>query len=538
MKYMLRFFILTAVYLLFFSPSAEAQFVRAAGGSGSEIRTTAVSNGGGGIIVTVTTDSPTLTYETGGPPASLNFTGNRGSAVLEYDDAGNLLDAFQIVSTESVDIVDSVPDGSGGLWVVGLYSGTVDFDPGPGVASETSGSDATFVANYTTSGSLGTLFVLPANVLGLGIAVDPNTNGPVVTGRFTGTVDLDPGAGTANVTQQGTFAMFLARYTAAGAYITGFGLTNAAGNTSSTARVTGSSALAVDVSGVAYVAGIFRGSIDFDPGPGTSTVSGTNSALFIAAYDNANILQWRNPYNTVATNGADDLELDGSGNLYVSGVFGGTINTSAGSFTASGASDGFVLRANTLGVVSEFWQFGGTSGTFGTDRIWDVALDGSGALTIGGQFSGTTDFDRGPGTTSRTSPSGVSYVVARYPSGSTTPDFATIKGASAGGVAARRVVPGAGGRTFAAGLFDNGVLFNPAGGDGRTSAGANDAFILGLENGALPVELAAFDAVSDGPDVVLSWQTASETNNAGFAVEQKLDVAGERGASSEWTEVG
>ncbi|MEM6337471.1 MAG: T9SS type A sorting domain-containing protein, partial [Bacteroidota bacterium] len=80
--------------------------------------------------------------------------------------------------------------------------------------------------------------------------------------------------------------------------------------------------------------------------------------------------------------------------------------------------------------------------------------------------------------------------------------------------------------------------FNPAGGDSRTGEGANDAFILGLENGALPVELAAFDAVSDGPDVVLSWQTASETNNAGFAVEQKLDVAGERGASSEWTEVG
>jgi hypothetical protein len=46
----------------------------------------------------------------------------------------------------------------------------------------------------------------------------------------------------------------------------------------------------------------------------------------------------------------------------------------------------------------------------------------------------------------------------------------------------------------------------------------------------LPVELAAFAATADAGDVVLTWQTASETNNAGFSVEQQ------RG-SGEWTEV-
>ena len=35
----------------------------------------------------------------------------------------------------------------------------------------------------------------------------------------------------------------------------------------------------------------------------------------------------------------------------------------------------------------------------------------------------------------------------------------------------------------------------------------------------LPVELTAFEAVRDGAAVLLTWQTASETNNAGFAVE-------------------
>ncbi len=35
----------------------------------------------------------------------------------------------------------------------------------------------------------------------------------------------------------------------------------------------------------------------------------------------------------------------------------------------------------------------------------------------------------------------------------------------------------------------------------------------------LPVELAGFEAMRDGEAVVLAWQTASETNNAGFTVE-------------------
>ena len=36
---------------------------------------------------------------------------------------------------------------------------------------------------------------------------------------------------------------------------------------------------------------------------------------------------------------------------------------------------------------------------------------------------------------------------------------------------------------------------------------------------AVPVELVGFDALQDGSDVLLSWETASETNNAGFEVQ-------------------
>ncbi len=50
-------------------------------------------------------------------------------------------------------------------------------------------------------------------------------------------------------------------------------------------------------------------------------------------------------------------------------------------------------------------------------------------------------------------------------------------------------------------------------------------FIVKPNLGELPVDLVAFEALLDGGDVVLGWETASETNNAGFDVEQ-LDGAG------------
>ena len=55
-----------------------------------------------------------------------------------------------------------------------------------------------------------------------------------------------------------------------------------------------------------------------------------------------------------------------------------------------------------------------------------------------------------------------------------------------------------------------------AGVDKLTGAGFIDA-----SDATLPVELVAFDAVADDQAVLLTWETASETNNAGFRVEQR-----------------
>ncbi|MEM6647596.1 MAG: T9SS type A sorting domain-containing protein, partial [Bacteroidota bacterium] len=51
-------------------------------------------------------------------------------------------------------------------------------------------------------------------------------------------------------------------------------------------------------------------------------------------------------------------------------------------------------------------------------------------------------------------------------------------------------------------------------------------YSIGEAETALPVELVAFTGTLDGAAAVLAWQTASETNNAGFSVEmQTADAA-------------
>lgn len=49
-------------------------------------------------------------------------------------------------------------------------------------------------------------------------------------------------------------------------------------------------------------------------------------------------------------------------------------------------------------------------------------------------------------------------------------------------------------------------------------------FTLAKTGGVLPVELAGVTARADGRDAVLSWTTASETNNAGFRIQQQTDT--------------
>ena len=153
-------------------------------------------------------------------------------------------------------------DSSGNVFTVGEFLQTADFDPGPGSANLTSGgSRDAFVSKLDSAGNFVWVSQLggSGNVRAYAMAVDPA--GSVYTvGNFENTADFDPGSGVANLTSAGSNDVFVSKLDGAGSLVWARQL----GGTSSE----GASGVALDGARSVYTVGQFRGTADFDPGPG------------------------------------------------------------------------------------------------------------------------------------------------------------------------------------------------------------------------------------------------------------------------------
>jgi hypothetical protein len=176
-----------------------------------------------------------------------------------------------------------------------------------------------------------------------------NSGNTYILGRFSGTVDLDPTNGVSNFT--GNVITFNPDY-----FLVKLSPTNQLQwirtwqpNISflPSLRMEG---LAVDDLGNAYLAGFFRGSIDFDPNQGFTILSNGFEEAFVLSISNIGMLNWVR--RTQGTSGGYFNDLDVSGNtLFLLGYFSGgnDINTNPLDtliFTQGGQA---VISLNTSG---------------------------------------------------------------------------------------------------------------------------------------------------------------------------------------------
>src|SRR5437868_5783806 len=90
----------------------------------------------------------------------------------------------------------------------------------------------------------------------------------------------------------------------------------------------GSSAIKTDATGNIYSTGVFRASADFDPGPGTYNLNTSiGNDAFISKLDPSGNMIWaRQVGGPNDSDGGNDIAVDGSGNVYVTGYFNATAN--------------------------------------------------------------------------------------------------------------------------------------------------------------------------------------------------------------------
>ena len=151
---------------------------------------------------------------------------------------------------------------------------------------------------------------------------------------------------------------------------------------------------AVDSSGNVYQVGSFTGTVDFDPGTGTTNVAAVGGQdAFVEKLDSTGKLVWVKTFSGTSNEKATSITLDSSGNPIVTGWYQGTVDFDASStvnnLTSQGAEDTFIVKLSSNGV----FQWAKTVGGTGSDQGFAVTTDSSSNILVAGKFSGTADFD-------------------------------------------------------------------------------------------------------------------------------------------------
>lgn len=147
---------------------------------------------------------------------------------------------------------------------------------------------------------------------GRAVSVDSSGNA-YVTGEFQDVADLDPGAGTDERTSAGETDIFVSKISATGEYLWSFAFGDSGSDSGEK--------IAIDASGDMYVAGRFRGTIDFDPGLGTQDRTCADWCVFIAKYTPDGDFLWVRK-GEMYTASVEDIAVDTSGSIVMAGSMG------------------------------------------------------------------------------------------------------------------------------------------------------------------------------------------------------------------------
>lgn len=160
--------------------------------------------------------------------------------------------------------------------------------------------------------------------------------------------------------------------------------------------------IAFDALGNVYVAGVFKGTADFDPGAGTHTLTanGSSQDIFIAKYNSGGDYVWAVNLGNSNDEMVNKIAVDAGGNVYATGYFFGTVDFDPGvtdqNLTAIGYTDAFVFKLDALGNYVWAKQIGGAGS--GGEIGQSITVDASGNILIVGYYDGTPDLDPGTNT--------------------------------------------------------------------------------------------------------------------------------------------
>lgn len=237
-----------------------------------------------------------------------------------------------------------------------------------------------------------------------GVAVDKFDN-VYIAGNFrsTITVDLSGISAPINLTSNGDYDIFIAKYTPDGKLIWAKSIGGSALDQVNNLTVD-------DESNVIFGGQFSSFSMDSDPGSGTFNLNnaGGNDA-FIVKLDLDGNFKWAKNVGGSSTEYGHVVAADRLGNVIFVGSYSSNISLGGFNLLPKGGLDGFMVKYDKNGNIQ--WAYG--FGSFGTDEIRHVITNTNNEIIIMGYFSSNIDLNpKGPANNiTGTSPN---YFIAKY----------------------------------------------------------------------------------------------------------------------------
>ena len=337
--HILTFLFLSAIFIL---NAQQFEWAKSFGGTSADYSIDIITDASGNVY-TAGSFQGTIDFDPGVGVFNLTSNGGFDAFIQKMDSSGNFLWAKSMGGSVTDHFFTLTTDASGNVYTAGIFTGTIDFDPGVGVFNLT--SNGTIIQKMDASGNFLWAKSLPGTLPGrTSKSITTDTSGNVyTTGAFYGlNVDFDPGAGIFYLSSNGsTPDAFVQKMDALGNFlwVKSFG-----GNPEVEAY-----SITTDASGNVYTAGSFQGTIDFDPGAGVfNLTSNGGSDAFVQKMDALGNFLWAKFFGGTSDEEAYSIITDASGNVYTTGVFQGTVDFDPGvgtfNITSNGDFDGFVQK--------------------------------------------------------------------------------------------------------------------------------------------------------------------------------------------------
>ena len=388
-------------------------------------------------------------------------------------------------------ISTTVTDGAGNIYVCGSFSGTVNFNPWGAASTHTSnGNSDAFLAKFDKNASF--LWVRTWGGAGIdasaGLAVDSSGN-VYVSGKFQQTVDFMPGTSGFSRTSNGANDIFLVKYNTNGIlqWLRTWG-----GDLGDDGYL-----CAVDSSGNVYVVGDFSSNfVNFNTTGGSDIHARKGPAgsfdAYISKHDTNGNFQWARSWGGGWYTDGPSVAVDGSGNVYVAGMFENTVNFDPGggvdNHTAHGGAgctnpancpiDVFLSKYDSGGIYKWTKTWGGNGSDCGS-----VNVDNAGNIYVSGYFNGAVNFNPWGAADTHMSISASDTFLSKFDPNGNFQWARTFGGNSAYGGGSTAF--DSAGNVYVAGTFSGSANFNPSGSDIRTANGPKDIFLTKYDKNGL-----------------------------------------------------